>query len=106
MKRPFAFGIYFSTTFIMLCSFISIFSPKARIIGHRGGVVDSTYAENSLASLKEAYNRGYYMVEIDVRLTKDSQLITQHDPHFLKYFGIAQKTNELTLGRNKKITQQ
>jgi glycerophosphoryl diester phosphodiesterase len=81
---------------ITSCSFIIIPSGKHKSIGHRGGVVDSTYAENSLAALQEAYRRKYYMVEIDVRLSKDGQLITQHDPDFKKYFGITQKTGELT----------
>ncbi len=39
-----------------------------------------------MAALQKAIDSGYYMVEIDVRLTKDSVLITQHDAHFRKYF--------------------
>jgi glycerophosphoryl diester phosphodiesterase len=76
-------------------SFTFLPAAPLKLIGHRGGVVDSTYAENSLASLKEAYRRKYYMVEIDVRLTKDGQLITQHDPDFNKYFGVKEKVQAL-----------
>lgn len=71
------------------------FSPYT-LIAHRGGVVSETAPENSLAALDEAISRGYYMVEIDMRLTKDSVLITQHDPHFKKYFN----TNELVSDMN------
>ncbi len=80
---------------VVASSFTFAPTPSLKLIGHRGGVVDSTYAENSMASLREAYRRKYYMVEIDVRLTKDGQLITQHDPDFSKYFGIREKTQDL-----------
>ena len=52
------------------------------LIAHRGGVVNSKSPENSLKALNEAINRGYYMVEVDVRLTKDGVLITHHDKDF------------------------
>lgn len=48
---------------------------SSKLIGHRGGVVDSSYTENSMPALETAVKRGYYMVETDVRLTKDNQLI-------------------------------
>jgi glycerophosphoryl diester phosphodiesterase len=49
------------------------------LIAHRGGVVDSTRAENSLPAIEEAIRQGYTGVEIDMRLDKDSVLIIQHD---------------------------
>lgn len=79
---------------VVMSSFIN--NSPYKLIGHRGGVVDSTYAENSMASLEQAYKRGYFMVEIDVRLTKDGKLITQHDPDFKKYFANAARTDEMT----------
>jgi glycerophosphoryl diester phosphodiesterase len=36
------------------------------------------------------------MVEIDVRLTKDSVLITQHDPHFKRYFNVDRQVSDMT----------
>ncbi|GAB4107899.1 hypothetical protein GCM10028791_03460 [Echinicola sediminis] len=50
-----------------------------QLIAHRGGVVNEDLAENSMGALNEAIRRGYDMVEIDVRLTKDSVFITHHD---------------------------
>jgi glycerophosphoryl diester phosphodiesterase len=77
-----------------------IFGPytakkSSKLIGHRGGVVDSSYTENSMPALEAAVKRGYYMVEIDVRLTKDSQLIAQHDPTFYKYYHVNRNTQQL-----------
>lgn len=59
-----------------------------RLIAHRGGVVDSTAYENSLQALEKAAARVYWMVEIDVRLTKDGKLITHHDNSFKRSFGL------------------
>lgn len=50
-----------------------------RLIGHRGGVVDQEHPENSLAALEAAIGRGYWMVEIDVRESRDGRLIAHHD---------------------------
>jgi len=66
-----------------------------RLIGHRGGVVDSTYTENSTTAMKAAYRRGYHMIEVDVRLSKDSQLIMHHNPDFVKYYHLNRRTQEL-----------
>ena len=75
------------TISLFIALLLALNNPKkTKIIAHRGGVVDSTNAENSLQSLKDAYRRGYYMVEIDVRLSSDGQLLTNHDDHFKKYF--------------------
>lgn len=59
-----------------------------RLIAHRGGVVDSLRQENSLEALQEAIRRGYYMIEIDLRMTKDSILVTHHDGNLKRTFGI------------------
>ena len=69
-------------------------NPK--LIGHRGGVIDSTNTENSMAGLVAASNRGYYMVEVDVRLTKDSQLIIQHNADLNTYYHVNKNTQQLT----------
>ncbi|MFT3701878.1 MAG: glycerophosphodiester phosphodiesterase family protein [Agriterribacter sp.] len=65
------------------------------LIAHRGGVVDSTYTENGLPALLAAVKRGYKMVEVDLRMTKDSILIIQHDNNFKKYYGLNQPVAEI-----------
>lgn len=58
-------------------------------------MVDSIKAENSLPALQAAIERGYQMVEIDMRLTKDSIFIINHDADFKKYYGIDKPVNEM-----------
>jgi len=65
------------------------------LIAHRGGVVDSNRAENSLPAIEAAVERGYKMVEIDLRLTKDSVLIIHHDKNFKRYFGLDKEVSEM-----------
>lgn len=50
-----------------------------QLIAHRGGVVDETHPENSFAALSAAVERGYWMVEIDVRRTSDGVFVIWHD---------------------------
>lgn len=59
-----------------------------RLIAHRGGIVDSTAGQNSLEALTKAIAKGYWMVEVDLRMTKDSVLITHHDKNFRQSFGL------------------
>lgn len=74
-----------------------------RLIAHRGGVVDSTSAENSLAALQKAADKGYYMVEIDLRLTKDSVLIIHHDRNFKRYYGVDTPVGDMTWSEVSKL---
>ncbi|CAL1517752.1 glycerophosphodiester phosphodiesterase family protein [Chitinophaga sp. MM2321] len=66
------------------------------LIAHRGGVVDSTNVENSLPALQAAIKKGYSMVEMDMRLTKDSVLIIQHDRNFKRYYGVDSAVSDMT----------
>lgn len=52
-----------------------------QLIAHRGGVVDDRRPENSHAALAAAIERGYWMVEVDLRRTSDGVFILWHDEH-------------------------
>ena len=55
----------------------SVAYDKVLVVSHRG---DWRYApENSLAAVQRCIDLGVDIVEIDVRLTKDSQLVAMHD---------------------------
>jgi len=71
-------------------------SSDYRLIAHRGGVVDSLTAENSLQALQKAVDKGYWMVEVDLRLTRDSVLITHHDRDFKRYYGVEKTLDSMT----------
>jgi len=62
-------------------------AEPVRWIAHRGGVVSTQFAENSPASLDEAARRDYWMIEVDVRESKDGKLVVQHDPDFERFYG-------------------
>ncbi|QKG54274.1 glycerophosphodiester phosphodiesterase [Hymenobacter sp. BRD67] len=47
------------------------------VIAHRG--YDTTFPENMLAAYEQAIREGADYVEIDLRTTKDGQLISLHD---------------------------
>jgi glycerophosphoryl diester phosphodiesterase len=72
-------------------------SPTAvRLIAHRGGVVDEHHPENSATSLKAAIQRGYWMVEVDGRESKDGHLVVQHDPDFQRFYRVNRKVRDMT----------
>lgn len=71
------------------------FKPGYYLIAHRGGVVDSMNAENSLPALQAAIAHGYKMVEIDMRVTKDGVLVINHDATFKKYYGVDTPVNKM-----------
>ena len=52
-------------------------STPVTIVAHRGGQLGET--ENSLAALTQAAARGVYVIEFDVRTTRDGQLVIIHD---------------------------
>ncbi|HVW60446.1 MAG TPA: glycerophosphodiester phosphodiesterase family protein [Puia sp.] len=66
------------------------------LIAHRGGVVDSARAENSLPALEEAARHGFNMVEVDLRVTKDGVLIINHDADLKKYYGVDRRVSDVT----------
>ena len=64
-------------------------------IAHRGLHDDKKHIENSLSSFEEAIKYGYG-IELDVRLTKDNQVVVFHDHHLQRICG-ENKTIEQTL---------
>lgn len=74
-----------------------------RWIAHRGGVVDQRYSENSPASLEAAVSNGYWMIESDIRETKDGRLITHHDADFVRFYGDARKVQEMTFAEIRRL---
>ncbi len=71
--------------------------PGVRLIAHRGGVVEGGRAENSAAAMEEALRRGYWMLEIDLRVTRDGRVVLHHDANLEKRFGDSRRAEDLTL---------
>jgi glycerophosphoryl diester phosphodiesterase len=71
-------------------------AEKPFLIAHRGGMVGNEHAENSPASVEAAIKRGYQMIEVDIRRTKDGRAIIQHDPTFKRFFGVDRTVDDMT----------
>lgn len=67
-----------------------------KLIGHRGGVVEDKFPDNTAAALRAAVARGYWMIETDIRETKDGILVMHHDPDFKTYFQEPRKVVDLS----------
>ncbi|MBL8232375.1 MAG: glycerophosphodiester phosphodiesterase family protein [Bryobacterales bacterium] len=78
-------------------------APGLRLIAHRGGVVDATRPENSAAAVETAIAEGYWMVEIDVRSTRDGEPVLYHDPTLAKYFADSRRVEELTWSELRRL---
>lgn len=70
--------------------------PAYKLIAHRGGIVDDQHPENSPGSLEAAIARGYWMVEVDIRRTKDGEPVLQHDANFKRFYGDARNVEDMT----------
>jgi glycerophosphoryl diester phosphodiesterase len=65
-----------------------------KLIAHRGGIVEGIYDEFNPASIEAAIDQGYFMLEIDVRETKDGIFIVHHDPDFERFFNDPRRVDE------------
>lgn len=79
---------------------------EIRLIAHRGGVVEEIFAENSPGAVEEAIRRGYWMIEIDLRRSRDGRLIVQHDENFLRYYKEPALVSELDWARILRLRAQ
>lgn len=61
-------------------------TEKTRATAHRGD--SSKHVENTLAAIVSAIHAGAEFVEVDVRLTKDGQVILLHDASLLRIWGL------------------
>lgn len=94
----------FAVALLALCGLVAAAPPPGvKWIAHRGGVVDARYSENSPASLEAAVRHGYWMIESDIRETKDGHPITQHDPDFQRFYGNPRTVSAMTLAEVQKL---
>ncbi len=78
-------------------------APEFYLIAHRGGVVDAERPENSAASIAAAIDRRYWMIEVDVRRTKDGEPVLHHDATLQRYYGDPRRPEELTWSELKAL---
>ena len=75
------------------------FSPGVRrcplIIAHRGDITNAP--ENTLAAFQQAFEQGADGIELDVRLTRDRQLVVFHDRSLKRIGGVRNLVANATL---------
>lgn len=70
------------------------YMDKVTITAHRG---DSENApENTLASFEKAIENGADVIELDVRQTKDGEIVIMHDESLRRTCGVNKKVGEIT----------
>lgn len=69
---------------------------RLHLIAHRGGIVDDAHPENSPSSVEAAIERGYWMIEVDIRRTRDGQAVIQHDATFQRFYGEPRALADMT----------
>ncbi|HUS30773.1 MAG TPA: glycerophosphodiester phosphodiesterase family protein [Kofleriaceae bacterium] len=74
---------------------------RPRIIAHRGASTDET--ENTIAAFKRAWDLGVEGVELDVRVSRDGQVIVMHDDNTKRLTGVDKLVAEQTLAELKKL---
>lgn len=68
---------------------------RPRIVAHRGASFEAP--ENTLAAFKRAWALGVEAVELDVRVTKDGEVVVIHDPTTRRIGGVDRPVAEQTL---------
>ncbi len=77
-------------------------SANVQVIAHRGA---SAYApENTLASFKAAGRMGADLIELDIRQTKDHQLVVVHDPTLARTTDVEERFPKLKPWRVRDLT--
>src|SRR3989344_952486 len=72
------------------------------IIGHRGAA--GLVSENTLGSFKKAEDLGVDMIELDLRLSKDRQIVVIHDWSLMRLFRVSAFVSDLTVEQLKQIS--
>lgn len=75
--------------------------PKVEIIGHRGASFDAP--ENTVASMKLAWEQKADAGELDVFLSKDGKLVVIHDPTTKRVAGVDKKVVDQTLDELRQL---
>lgn len=74
---------------------------QLRVITHRG--FSGRAPENTLAAFRKALEVGADMIELDVRLSKDRELVVIHDQHLNRTTDGKGRVSELTLAQLRKL---
>jgi glycerophosphoryl diester phosphodiesterase len=87
----------------LLTHTVSADAPAMHLIAHRGGVVDAQHIENNLPGIEEAVRRGYWMLEVDIRESKDGRLVVHHDEDCRRFYNDPRRVADMTWDEIKQL---
>lgn len=99
-KKPVLYSILIGLLLMTISYFFQPLMPF-QSIAHRGA--SSLAPENTLASFKKAIELGFDYIELDVRLSKDKQLVVIHDSNVLRTTDGEGLIEDLTVKEIKKL---
>lgn len=102
-RRDFASRVLAAPALAALAPAQAAIARDLRLIAHRGGVVDASRPENSPAAVAAAIDHGYWMIEVDVRQTRDGEPILYHDRTLEKYYAESRGPEDLTWAELRKL---
>jgi glycerophosphoryl diester phosphodiesterase len=71
------------------------------VIAHRGASAEAP--ENTLASFSLALEQGCDMIELDVRLSRDGEVVVCHDSHLGRLAGLGRRVEAMTLAELRQV---
>src|SRR5690554_4158658 len=106
MKPSFSSTLWISV--LLLTVFFGLASTDAfaqtvevKLFAHRGGAHE--FDENTMQAFQNTYEKGVRGYELDVRRSKDGELVIFHDDTFKRIVGIEGGIEDLTLAEIKKL---
>ncbi len=90
-----------ATLMTALAATAAVAAPEVEIVGHRGASFDAP--ENTLASIKLAWEQNADAAEFDVYLSKDGKIVVIHDADTKRVAGVEKKVAETTLEELRKL---
>ena len=75
---------------------------KVTITAHRGDCVSAP--ENTLAAFESAIEKGADVIELDVRQTKDGEIVVMHDENVKRTCGVSAKVGEMTFDEIRELS--
>ena len=65
--------------------------------------MDADRLENSARAITAAIERGYWMIEVDIRRAKDGEPVLHHDATLQRYYGEPRRPEEMTWSELKEL---
>ncbi len=73
------------------------------VLGHRGSLLKENFPENSIPAFREALELGADGIELDVRLSKEGEVVVCHDRNLKRLCGVERNLDKLKISEIKEL---